>query len=199
MRKANVFLLVTGVLLGVSAGHAGGVLQGLEMDVMDAGETASQATSRISLPRAGTGADDGSPDYAGLVSEQALIGAGERGEAAAVDYGNDGGAAAPEPTDGPVSGIDVGEPGPGETDAGGASDWGGVDGDGGAVGPEPGDTGVIDGVEEPIDGTPIGVIDNSPVDDGLVDDGTVSILPVEEPVTVEDLVPAVEADGRLAE
>ena len=53
MRKVNLLLLVVGVSLGISAGHAGGVLQGLEMDVMDAGETASQATSRIKLPRAG--------------------------------------------------------------------------------------------------------------------------------------------------
>jgi hypothetical protein len=199
MRKRKLFVLFTGITLGVATAQAGSVLQGLEMDVMEAGETASQATSRIALPRAGAVGDDGSPDYAGLATEQALIGGERGGEAAAVDYDTNGAAGAPDPGE-PVSGIDVGEPGPGELDGGATgeepTDPGWVDGgpmggeppDSGWVEPEPGDEVVIDEpieepVEDPVDGTPIGDIR-----DGSEDGGEFATMPLEVPV---------EADGTL--
>jgi hypothetical protein len=180
MKKATLYLLLAGAGLGLSTGHAG-VLQGLEMDVMDADETAAQATSRIALPQAGAVVEEGSPDYAGLVTDQALVG-GERGEAAAVDYGNDGAPAAP--TDDPGRGIDVGEPG--------VIDPGSLD-DGGVSGEEPPDIGVIDpdpgiGVDEPIE-EPVGdPVDGTPVGDASDGNGS-------EP----GVMPPVETDGRVPE
>jgi hypothetical protein len=166
MRSGNLHLLVACAALGVSSARAEGLLQGLEMDVMDAGETAAQATSRIALPRAGNVADENSPDYANLATEQALIGGERAGEAAAVDDRSTAGPAAPEPVDGASGGLDAGEPGtPGAGD--------GIDGqepvDPGVIEPEPGNLGGIDdAIEQPI---------GRPGEDprGAVIDGDVSV------------------------
>jgi hypothetical protein len=168
MRSVKLHLLVACAALGLSNARAEGLLQGLEMDVMDAGETAAQATSRIALPQAGNVADESSPDYANLATDQALLGGERAGEAAAVDDRSTAGPAAPEPVDGASGGIDVGEPG--TTDAGG-----GIDGnmgeepvDSGVIEPEPGDIGVIDdAVEEPV-GEPVGEDPSGGVIDGDV-------------------------------
>ena len=49
--------LLAALLLASLPLHAGNSLQGLEMDVMDAGESAAHATARIALPR-----PDGAPE-----------------------------------------------------------------------------------------------------------------------------------------
>lgn len=163
MCDRKLALLSALLALVLSQAQAGSVLQGLEMDVMEAGETASQATSRIALPRAGVSTEESSPDYAGLLTEQTLIGGERSGEAAAVDDGRD---AAPGSTDGPVSGVDVGEPVPGGIDSGEDPPDGGAGGeqpaDGGGVEPLPGDGSIS---EEPVEGTLGDPVDTAPIGD----------------------------------
>ena len=67
MRKLSMFLLLAGIL-PVSGVHADGSLQGLEMDVMEADESPSQATARIALPGASPMVKDGKADDADLVT-----------------------------------------------------------------------------------------------------------------------------------
>ena len=185
MRTLKPFLLATGAALGLSTAQAGGVLQGLEMDVMDPGETSAQAISRIALPKAGNLADE-NPDYAGVLSEQALVGGGEGRDAMAGEFGNQSMPDELPPTDGPTSGIDVGEPAPGDLDGVGVDDGividdGGIIGEepsGGGIEPAPGDTIVIDDiiegpVEDGRESTPIGEIGGTEF----------SILPLEVPVS----------------
>jgi hypothetical protein len=211
MRRVNLYLLVAGAALGLSTAHAEGVLQGLQMDVMDPDETAAEATARIALPRPGSAIDDASPDYTSRVTEQAMAGS-NGSETPALDNENDGAPASPESADDPGSGIDVGEPG--VIDAG--------DGvDGGVIEPEPGETIDVDPIEEPIedpvDEIPIGDITDG-VDGGEpggtdVGDG-VDGDPIEEPIGDiidggpggDDVVslpvepmPPVESDGRISE
>ena len=50
MRKVSALVGAAGLLLSVSV-HADAGLQGLEMDVMDPGETSARATARITMPR----------------------------------------------------------------------------------------------------------------------------------------------------
>lgn len=182
MRTLKPLLLAAGAALGLSSAQAGGVLQGLEMDVMDPGETSAQAISRIALPKTGNLAYE-NPDYAGVLSEQALVGGGEGRDAMAGEFGNQGMPDGPAPTDEPSAGIDVGEPVPGVID-GGVDDGividdGGIIGEepsGGGIEPAPGDTIVIDDiiegpVEDGRDSTPIGEIGGTEF----------SIMPLEVP------------------
>lgn len=217
MRNVYLSLVVAGTAaLVLATAHAQGVLQGLEMDVMEADESPAQATARIALPGAGNAADDGNPDYGSLVTDQALAGSSQGDEAAATDRGDDAAPTGPEPGTDPVGAIDVGEPG--EGDAGSGADNGGIVGedptDPGAIDAEPGDTGVIDPIGEPVDENPIGdVTEPEPGDIGVIDtienpdDGTmvgdgidggpgagddvVTILPA-------DSMPPVESDGTAS-
>jgi hypothetical protein len=212
MRKVYLYPLVAGAVLGLATAHAQGVLQGLEMDVMEADESPAQATARIALPGAGNAADDGNPDYGSLVTDQALAGGSQSGEAAATDGRDD--AAPTGPATDPADAIDVGEPG--EGDAGSGVDNGGIGEDPtdpGVIDGDRGDTGVIDPIGEPVDDNPIGdVTEPEPGDIGVIDtienpdDGTmvgdgidggagagdvVTILP-------DDSMPAVESNGTTS-
>jgi hypothetical protein len=66
-------LLLASLLATVATVHAENSLQGLEMDVMEPGESAAHATARIVLPRP-AGLDG---DYTGLDAEPRLRDAGE--------------------------------------------------------------------------------------------------------------------------
>jgi hypothetical protein len=168
MRTLRPFLLATAITLGFSTAQAGGVLKGLEMDVMEPGETSAQAISRIALPKAGNLGDE-NPDYAGVLSEQALVGGGDARDAMAGEIGN-GAAESPSPGDGPTAGIDVGEPVPGGDDAI-------VIDDGGIVEPAPGDDTIVidDVIEGPVEDSREGTPGEA------VEPGEVSILPLESP------------------
>jgi hypothetical protein len=178
MRILKPLLLAAGAVLGLSSAQAGGVLQGLEMDVMDPGETSAQAISRIALPKTGNLADE-NPDYAGVLSEQALVGGGAGRDATPGEFGNEDMPDGPVPTDGPSAGIDVGESVPGGIgggDDGIVIDDGGIIGEeppGGGIEPVPGDTIVIDDI---IEGPVEDARDNTPIG------GTgISIMPLEVP------------------
>jgi len=146
MRKSDLLLLLASTFV-LSSAHADGGLQGLEMDVMDAGESPAQATARIALPGAGASVDDGKPDSGELITGGTRGGA-YGGEAAALDTA--------EPT-GPASRAEsVGEAGAETSDSIdlGAPDV--SDGGGGAVDGNPGTIGIIEPGEVPIDDTPVG-------------------------------------------
>ena len=102
MKKVFLFLLAAVASLSLSTAHAESALQGLEMDVMDANETPSQAAARISLPRPGVAADTGL-DYADSLAGQVRVGSGLTAERV---------------VDGPITGIAVGEPGPADVSEG---------------------------------------------------------------------------------
>ena len=70
MHKPRAMLFV-GALLAQGAVHADSALQGLEMDVMDPGESAAHATARIALPRP-QAAIERSAEYPGIDVEQRL-------------------------------------------------------------------------------------------------------------------------------
>ncbi len=205
MRKLNLYLLVAGAALGLSTAHAEGVLQGLQMDVMDADETAAEATARIALPRPGSAIDDASPDYTSGVTEQAMAGS-NGSETSAMDNGNDGGLASPVSAGDPVSGIDVGEPG--GIDAGDGVDGGDFGGgeppDTGVIEPDPGEIIDVDPIEDPVDDP----VDEIPIGDGV--DGDPIEVPIGDiidggPGAGDDVslpdepMPPVESDGRISE
>lgn len=191
MRTLTSLIVATGAALGLSTAQAGGVLQGMEMDVMDPGETSAQAISRIALPKAGNLADE-NPDYAGVLSEQSLVGGGAR-DATAGEFGNEGIPTGPEPSEGPTNGIDVDEPVPGGvdgSDGGIVIDDGGIiveePTDGGSVDPAPGDGIVIDDivegpVEDARDGSPIGALDGGDLSTMPID-----VSPGDSDLTVEN-------------
>jgi hypothetical protein len=172
MRKLPLLALIAG-FSGLPAAHAEGSLQGLEMDVMDAGESPSAATARIALPGARDAVGEGVPDDAGIVSDQSRQGGTAAVES--VDHAAQDalGAAARDAVE-PAQGPDVGEPTP--------SDGGGI------VGEEPIDPGVIDG--SPGD---VGVIEPGGTVDGVpVDEPPGDGPPVDEPPPVEEPPPGVD-------
>ena len=128
MRILPLCLLTAIAVLGVSTAQAESTLQGLEMDVMNANETPSQAAARIALPRPGNSGAYG-PDYGESLAGQVRVGGGLTAESA----GN-----------GPVVGITVGEPVPVGGDE--VVDDVPPDADPGAD-----DGGVVDPTEVPID------------------------------------------------
>ena len=191
MRKLNLYLLVAGAALGLSTAHAEGVLQGLQMDVMDADETAAEATARIALPRPGGAIDDASPDYTSGVTEQAMAGS-NGSETSAMDNGNDGGLASPVSAGDPVSGMDGGDFGGGEPP------------DTGVIEPHPGEIIDVDPIEDPVDDP----VDEIPIGDGV--DGDPIEVPIGDiidggPGAGDDVslpdepMPPVESDGRISE
>lgn len=170
MRKLSMFLLLAGIL-PVSGVHADGSLQGLEMDVMEADESPSQATARIALPGASPMVKDGKADDADLVTgaqagfnggqAPALEDAAAMVPEAAVDSARDLGA---ETSDNLDSGApDVAHGGSETVDGGGFAEEppiesgvvDGSSGDGGIIDGGPGDVGIIEPVEGPIDDVPV--------------------------------------------
>lgn len=93
--------LACALLLGAAdAVHAESTLQGLEMDVMEPGESAAHATARIVLPRPRNGIER-SADYPGLDTEQRVqLGAPDAGDRMGITGGEVG-----APSSGPADGA----------------------------------------------------------------------------------------------
>lgn len=199
MRKLSMFLLLAGIL-PVSGVHADGSLQGLEMDVMEADESPSQATARIALPGASPVVDDIKVDDGDLGTGRAQAGS-TGGQSPALE---DASAMAPEAA--VDSARDLGAETSDNLDTGApdGADGGGqvVDGGGFAAGPiepgvvdgGPGDVGVIEPVEGPIDDVPVEEppVDGEPIEipiGELPGDDT----PVDEPPG--DGIPIDDVDG----
>jgi len=68
MTKFNICLLAAAVSLGMSTAYAAGSLDGLEMDVLDAGAKPARAASRIALPQSAGDERDYGAENAGSVS-----------------------------------------------------------------------------------------------------------------------------------
>src|SRR4030095_12114311 len=80
--RTPAYLLIVSCTLGWSVARADGGLQGLEMDVMDAGESPAQATARIELPGASTPTEEDRADGGDLAIEHSQPGSNARAAAA---------------------------------------------------------------------------------------------------------------------
>jgi hypothetical protein len=195
MRKLSMFLLLAGIL-PVSGVHADGSLQGLEMDVMEADESPSQATARIALPGASPMVKEGKADDADLVTgaqagfnggqAPALEDATAMVPEATVDSAHNLGA---ETSDNLDSGApDVAHGGSEIVDGGGFAEEpiepgvvDGSSGDGGIIEPVEGPIDDVPVEEPPVDGEPIEIpIGELPGDDTPVDEPPGDGIPIDD-------------------
>ena len=187
MPKLGIVFLLAGIF-PVSSAYADGSLQGLEMDVMDAGELPAEATARIALPGASPAIDDGKSGDVDLAAAPAQAGS-NGGQAPALE---DASSRAPELAAETSNSLDTGAPDVGDGGGVVADDGGLAEGplDGGSVDGSPGDIGVIDvegpiveiPVEEPpVQGPPVEIpIGELPGGDTPIDDTPGDGPPVED-------------------
>jgi len=192
MRKLSIFLLIGGIL-PVSGVHADGSLQGLEMDVMESGESPAQATARIALPGSSATVAVGKPDDGDLVAGRAQPGS-NGGQAPALEEAS---TMAPASASASTreSGAEISDnlgAGPADATDGGAV--AGVDGDvaqepvaPGVMDGGPGDVGIIEGPievpigEPPVDDRPVEIpIGELPGGDTPIDETPIDETPIED-------------------
>ena len=193
MRKLPLYVLIAG-FAALPTTHAQG-LEGLEMDVMGAGESPGEATARIALPGPRTAVREDTPEDAASVAAQTQR-AGESAALEAAEHATRELATdSPVETDAPAApdsavgavdvgqGFDVGEP-TGVDDGGGFI--GGEPIDPGVIDGGPGDVGIIEpggGVDElPVEEPPLGEppVDGPPVTEPPVDESPTGEIPIGE-------------------